>query len=160
MVNLQAMANLHTRLFVNCLAGMDDTAASLRVGGHTNSAAFVAAHLVDSRAWTARMLGVDVPAPFGGAVAYGSSMDALESVPTLAASIEEWLAVSAVLDARLAALTPGELSAACTQRFPIGDPTVGGSLAFLLHHEAYHIGQLALLRRAVGLPAMEYVSPA
>jgi hypothetical protein len=30
------------------------------------------------------------------------------------------------------------------------------SIAFLLHHEAYHIGQLALLRRYTGSPAMSY----
>ena len=150
------VASLNTRLFLNCLEQMSDDAASLRVAGHTNSAAFVAAHLVDSRAWTARMLGIEIPAPFGGSVAYGSSMDDLEQVPTLEAAREEWLAVSAVLESRLAALTPADLESPATQRFPIDDSTMGGALTFLLHHEAYHLGQLALLRRAVGLPAMRY----
>lgn len=158
MVTYLPLAVLHTRLFLNCLDEMTDQAASLRVAGQTNSAAFVAAHLVDSRAWTARMLGVDIPAPFGGTVAYGSSMDDLEAVPTLEAAREEWRAVSAVLEARLGALTPGDLETMATQRFPIDDPTTGGALAFVLHHEAYHLGQLALLRRAAGLPAMRYRS--
>ena len=150
------LASLHTRLFLNCLDEMSDEAAGLRVGGQTNSAAFVAAHLVDSRAWTARMLGVDLPAPFGGSVAYGSAMDDLAEVPTLDSAREEWLAVSTVLESRLAALTPADLTSPASQRFPIDDPTTGGALTFLLHHEAYHLGQLALLRRAVGLPAMRY----
>lgn len=157
-MNFHAMAMLHTRLFGHCLEGMDDEAAGFRINGSTNSAAFIAAHLVDSRAWAARMLGVDVPAPFGGTVAYGSSLDALESVPTLAESTAEWHAISPVLIGRLDALTPADLTAIPPTRFPIGDATVAGALTFLLHHEAYHIGQLALLRRAVGLPAMTYVS--
>jgi hypothetical protein len=33
---------------------------------------------------------------------------------------------------------------------PIGDDTVGGKLVFLHFHEAYHIGQTALLRRMAG----------
>jgi hypothetical protein len=33
---------------------------------------------------------------------------------------------------------------------PAGDDTVGGKLVFLQFHEAYHVGQTALLRRMVG----------
>ena len=83
-------------------------------------------------------------------------MDDLERVPTLGEIREEWLAVSPVLEARLAALTPEDLAGKTTQRFPIDDATLAGTLAFLLHHEAYHLGQLGLLRRAAGLPAMRY----
>jgi len=152
------VASLHTRLFLNCLEEMDDQAAGVRLGGVTNNAAFIAAHLVDSRAWATRMLGVDIPPPFGGAVEYGSSIEDLDQLPTLDAVRDEWLAVSAVLESRLAALTAAELQHPASQRFPIDDKTLGGALAFLLHHEAYHIGQLGLLRRVAGLPAMRYTA--
>lgn len=155
-MSLGPMAALHTRLFLNVLDAMGDEAAGARIAAGTNSAAFIAAHLVDSRAWAARLLGVDLPAPFGGAVAYGRSMDDLERVPTVGEIREEWLAVSPVLEARLAALTPEDLAGRAAQRFPIDDATLAGTLAFLLHHEAYHLGQLGLLRRAAGLPAMRY----
>lgn len=147
---------LHTHLFRRCLEEMTDAQAATRIEGRTNSAAFVAAHLVDSRTWTCRMLGLDLPAPFGGAIAYGTSIEDLEELPSVEAIREEWNAVSTVLEARMAALTEGELAAPAAQRFPVRDPSLAGALAFLLHHEAYHIGQLALLRRAVGLPAMVY----
>jgi len=45
---------------------------------------------------------------------------------------------------------------ASTTRFPVADPTRLGTLAFLAQHDTYHIGQLALLRRFVGLKAMSY----
>lgn len=149
-------AALHTRLYLNCLDGMDDSAARWRAEARTNSALFVAAHLVDSRAWTARMLGLEIPAPFGGILKYGTSMEDVPDLPDLEAVREEWTAVSAMFQARLAALTPDDLAAPSAQRFPVEDQSVAGSLAFLLHHEAYHIGQLGLLRRAVGLSAMKY----
>jgi uncharacterized damage-inducible protein DinB len=149
-------ATLHTRLFRNCLEGMDDSSARWRAEGRSNNALFVAAHLVDSRAWTARMLGLDIPAPFGGAVTYGTSIDDLPDLPSLEVVAHEWTAASAPFEARLATLTEADLAAPAARRFPVDDPSLAGSLAFLLHHEAYHIGQLALLRRAVGLPPMRY----
>lgn len=156
MVTLQTQAALHTRLYLNCLDGMDDSTARWRAEARTNSALFVAAHLVDSRAWTSRMLGLEIPAPFGGELKYGTSIDDVPDLPELEEVIDEWTAVSALLEARLQAVSAADLTAPATQRFPVDDPTVGGALAFLMHHEAYHIGQLGLLRRAVGLPAMKY----
>lgn len=47
-----------------------------------------------------------------------------------------------------------ELDEPAPQRYPGGDPSVLGALAFLVQHDSYHLGQLALLRRAHGLPAM------
>jgi len=150
------MAAMHTRLFRNCLDGLDEATARHRVNAQTNSAAFLAAHLVDARAWTARLLGLDIPEPFGGAIAYGTSIEDIPELPELGQVRDEWAVVSALLEARIAALTPEELAAPAGQRFPIGDPSLAGALAFLLHHEAYHIGQLALLRRVNGLPPMAY----
>ena len=155
-MSLAPLAALHTRLFLNCLDGMDDSAAVVRIEGRTNSAAFVAAHLVESRAWTVRTLGVDVPSPFGGVIPYGTSIEDLAELPSLAAIRAEWGEISSVLEARLAALTPEALAAPSSHRFPVDDTTLSGTLAFLLHHEAYHIGQLSLLRRAAGLPPMSY----
>jgi uncharacterized damage-inducible protein DinB len=42
------------------------------------------------------------------------------------------------------------------QALPGADGTVLGALAFLAQHESYHVGQVALLRRQLGLPAMSY----
>jgi uncharacterized damage-inducible protein DinB len=33
-------------------------------------------------------------------------------------------------------------------------------IAFLAQHDAYHIGQVAFLRRQLGRPAMSYARPA
>ena len=41
-------------------------------------------------------------------------------------------------------------------KFPIDDESVLGGISFLVGHEAYHIGQLSILRKFFGLEAMKY----
>ena len=60
------------------------------------------------------------------------------------------------LDASLGSLTPERLATPSPQRFPVDDGTLLGGLAYLVQHDAYHIGQVALLRRQLGHPAMSY----
>jgi len=64
--------------------------------------------------------------------------------------------VSDHLETVLGALTTERLDEPAPQRFPIDDETVLGEIAFLVQHDSYHIGQVALLRRQLGLPAMRY----
>jgi uncharacterized damage-inducible protein DinB len=55
-------------------------------------------------------------------------------------------------------MTAADLDAPLTTQFPgAADQTVLSALTFLVQHDSYHVGQLALLRKYVGLPAMRYV---
>jgi uncharacterized damage-inducible protein DinB len=153
---LAALVDLNTALFRNCLAGVDDDQALARPSKGTNNIAFIAAHLVDARAWMARYIGLDEPKPYGGSLDYGSSIDELARLPTLAETMAAWSGVSERLRARLQQLGGSDLAAPSSQRFPAVPETVLGGLAFLVQHESYHVGQLALLRKYVGLPAMSY----
>ena len=40
--------------------------------------------------------------------------------------------------------------------FPLANGTLLGTLTFLVQHDSYHLGQLSLLRKYCGLPAMRY----
>ncbi len=53
-------------------------------------------------------------------------------------------------------LPDAALSSPAPAKMPVNDDTLGGMLAFIMHHEAYHIGQLSLLRRILGKEAMKY----
>jgi uncharacterized damage-inducible protein DinB len=151
---------LNTRLFLNCLDGIDETVGARRPNGHTNSLAFVAAHLVDVRHFTAASLGVMLDNPYAERLAGARGIDDLADCPTLAESRQHWRAVAAALETRLTELDAAALDAPAPQRFPVDDASVLGEIAFLLQHEAYHIGQLALLRKFFGAPAMSYRRPA
>jgi hypothetical protein len=67
-----------------------------------------------------------------------------------------WAAVTALVAERLAEVAAAELLEPSGQTFPNEDSTRLGALAFLLQHEACHIGQLGLLRKALGFRPMHY----
>jgi len=152
---LAAILSLNHRLLLNSLDGMSDEAARVRAGDG-NSAAFLAVHLVDARVYLLRNLGGDMSHPFGERLEAVKTIDEMTWYPTLGETRRAWDDVSARLDARLAELTAEDLAKESPARFPIADATLVGMIAFLTQHDSYHVGQISLLRRAAGLPAMKY----
>ena len=51
-------------------------------------------------------------------------------------------------------LTPADLAQPFGRTLPDGSDTLGGAIRFLAWHEAYHFGQLGLLRRLAGKPGL------
>lgn len=153
---LKRTLDLNTRLFLNSLDGVDDEAARRRIGD-TNHVAFLACHLVDARHYLARALGLESESPFKEILEGAKGIDDVEEFPRLDAIREAWNDVSTKLSGRLASLTSRDLEKPAPYTFPIeeGETTLGG-LTFLLQHDTYHIGQIAFLRRGLGLPAMSY----
>lgn len=147
---------LHTRLFLNALAGVGDEAASTRIDGRTNSLAFIALHVVDVRHYALTYAGGRAENRFAALLAGVGNIDELRATPPLDEIRSTWSTVSAAIDARLGELDSTALAAVSPERFPVDDATIAGGLTFLLSHEAYHIGQLALLRKHLGFPAMKY----
>jgi len=153
---LAAAFRMNTRLYRNCLDGVDDEAARRRPSGATNSLAFVALHLVDSRHFLAGMLKAEATHPFAALLQDARGIDNLVDIPRLTDIRDAWDAVSAVLETRLAALDEAELAAVSPQRFPLDDPTLAGAISFLATHDSYHVGQMALLRKYLGFEPMRY----
>jgi hypothetical protein len=156
MQGLAAQLGLQSKLFLNCLDGVSEDAALVRPGDAANHMAFIAAHLVDARHWLARIVGLRADNPFAERLAGARSIDDLEECPTVAESRDAWRALAQPLEAHLEHIDGSVLDQTSQTRFPIADKSLVGTVAFLVHHEAYHIGQLALLRRVVGSPAMSY----
>ena len=154
---LAAGFRLHTRLFLNCLAGVDNDAAGTRPNERTNSISFIALHLVDVRHYTVRYAGGSPrPHRFADLLAEVQSIEALATYPPLSEIRNAWIAASADLYLALEAIDEDALKSASPQRLPVEDGSVAGGLAFLLTHEGYHTGQMALLRKYLGRPAMAY----
>jgi uncharacterized damage-inducible protein DinB len=127
-VALADILRLNTKLFRNCLDGLTDEQGGTRPSATTNSAAFIAAHVADARFYLLKAIGEERIA---------------------------WTEVSHAIRDRLEVLTAADLDASFGSRFP-GQHTVLGVLTFLVQHDSYHVGQLALLRKYAGLPAMRY----
>lgn len=153
---LTAMVRLNSRLTRNCLDGLTDAAAQARISERSNSAAFVAAHLVDSRHYLLGLLGDARPSPLTGAEGGFNDITKVTHYPSLAEIRAAWDAAGQALEARLAALTAAALAAPQGEGWPIEECTLFGVLTFMVQHESYHVGQLGLLRKQAGLAAMAY----
>jgi uncharacterized damage-inducible protein DinB len=136
---------------------MDEDQARWRAGDRTNSACFIAAHLVTARHYLGTMLGLSGPSPFKGRLDGARSIDDARDLPGLEEIRSEWKAVTGNLRERLKAMSADDLAKPYSGQFPIADRTTLGLIAFLLQHDSYHIGQLGLLRKQVGLEAMSYL---
>ena len=155
LIPLYNVLQLNTKLFLNCLDGVNDEMAQQRISGETNNVAFIAVHLADVRFYLAKALGVAVDNPFK-ALAEVRSIDQIETYPTLEDIRAGWVQGSTLLESAFADLTEDQLRAPAAQRFPISDESVLGTITFLAQHESYHIGQLAFLRKYLGLGRMRY----
>ena len=149
---------LNSRLFRNCLASLSDELARQRPAGKgpVNCAAFVAAHLVDSRYYLLSLLGDATPSPLTGATGGFNDIANVTSYPTLTEIQAAWTSAGEALARQLDAATAAQLDTAVDPGFPIETQTLLGVLVFLVQHESYHLGQLGLLRKHAGLPAMAY----
>jgi uncharacterized damage-inducible protein DinB len=154
---LVSTLELNTRLLLNALEGVDEKAARVRPNDKTNHALFLACHLVDSRHYLARALGLASESPFKAMLEGRKGIDDVKEYPALDQVREAWKDVGARLTEHIGGLSATDLEEAPAFAFPIeGGNTLLGCLTFLVQHDSYHLGQVALLRRYLGLEAMSY----
>jgi uncharacterized damage-inducible protein DinB len=156
---LARVLRLNAQLLVNCVDGLSDEQADTRVLPAVNSVSFLVAHLTDARYTLLGVLGGVAENPHATLLADARGIDDVPALPPLAELVEAWWTVDGALASRLAAVTAEALDERAPHSYPGGDPSVLGTLAFLTQHDSYHIGQLAMLRRALGFPAMRYGRP-
>jgi uncharacterized damage-inducible protein DinB len=157
---LAAIFDLNTDLLLNCLDGLSDAEGRERLAGGGNSITFLAAHLTDSRHFLAARVGHPLDNPMAPYLEGARGFEEVRAWPALEQVRSAWRSVSTHLQRTLASLAPEQLSRRHAHRFPLGDSTQLGLIAFLAQHDAYHLGQVAFLRRQLGRPAMSYARPA
>jgi uncharacterized damage-inducible protein DinB len=153
---LHAILELNTDLLLNALDGLSDDQARRQLEGGGNTVAFLVAHLTDTRHFLANRLGRPLANPLSRYLAQASSIEDIVEWPSLAEQRDWWRAVSRHLCDVVASRTEEELGRPDAHRFPLGDSTERGLIAFLVQHDSYHIGQIGFLRRQLGQPAMAY----
>ena len=153
---LAALFDLNTDLLLNCLEGLSEAEARQCLAGGGNSVAFLAAHLTDTRHFLVARLGSPLPNPLSRYLADAQGIADIGVWPAPGEIRAAWLEVSAHLQKVLARLGAAELREPGVHRFPVGDSTRLGMIAFLAQHDSYHLGQMGFLRRQLGKPAMSY----
>lgn len=147
---------LNADLLLNTLDGLSEEQANSPVVPEGNTIAFLVAHVIDSRHFLTALLGYPLPNPLEASLAGARSQAEVGTLPALPTLRAAWVAVSRHVEAVLASSDRVLLAQPCPQRLPGSDGTLDGGVAFLLQHDSYHLGQIAMLRRQHGLPAMSY----
>ena len=132
------------------LDGLDAQTAARRPVESGNSLAFLLVHVVDARAYLVGLLGGDASHDWSEMFAAARGIEDMDPVPTPQQLLATFDILSARLEARLGALDAEALDRPSGVSFPTGDESVLGAISFLAFHESYHVGQMALLHRAVG----------
>ena len=137
---IQSIFAVNSKLFDYALDGIEDHLARRVVGSSAHRIDHIVAHLLDARAFLARTMGMRPEFPALDTLAAAASFAELGDRVPLSQLRETWDALAS------------ELAEALTRV----DAATSAVVAFLLQHEAYHLGQIGLLRRELGLPATRY----
>ncbi len=153
---LHAMIRLNTDLLLNCLDGVSEEDARHRERG-VNSLSYIALHLIDTRHFLAAdSCGNPLENPVTEALGENIKIEDISRYPGLDDLRKWWTAAGDHLGHCFEEMDSARLLSPKTQPFPIEHDSVLGGMAFLIHHEAYHIGQAGILRRQLGYDAMSY----
>jgi|HubBroStandDraft_2_1064218.scaffolds.fasta_scaffold60790_2 uncharacterized damage-inducible protein DinB len=136
------------------IAGLSPEEWNSRPNESSNSMLWIVGHCVWARTMTLKALGV----PWAGVEANpwlalfkrGSSREEIAQYPSHEVIVGAWHDVDAALTAALEGASEATLAASAGEKSPSFDGTIGGLINFLAHHEAYHAGQAAYLRRLLG----------
>lgn len=154
---LKAQFDLQTRLFNNVLEGITDAESHKRNSEHLNHIKWIAGHLLNTRVNSiSKIAGLQPDESYVAQFARGSSLDPNLSYPPIEEIKSKWIATASAISDGITKMPEEKLAETTTVKVPIADDTFRGLLAFLISHEAYHIGQLSLLRKMIGKEAMSY----
>ena len=155
-LTLATQFDLQTRLFNNVLDDINDAEADERIRDTVNHIKWIAGHLTSTRFGMGKIGGLEAEDPWGDLFSHGNGLREDADYPSIDAIKAQWNAIAGPISAGLANLPDAVLSSPAPAKVPVNDETLGGMLAFLMHHEAYHIGQLGLLRKCLGKESMKY----
>jgi uncharacterized damage-inducible protein DinB len=139
----------HARMLDRLAAGMEEADWANRFGG--NSGHWILAHLLATKRSQLRALCAGAaPEAWEALAGRGGARDA--ALPAASDLLPAWYRDNADLATRLEGLGADGADAPSPRTMPDGSTTQGGMARFLQFHEAYHLGQIGLLRRQCGKP--------
>ncbi|HUK36885.1 MAG TPA: DinB family protein [Vicinamibacterales bacterium] len=120
----------------------------------TNGMLWIFGHIAAVRARLLSALGDDFDPGLGDLFGRGAAPQDASAYPSREKIYEASREVNRRLFAKLAALTDADLSMPAKGPGPNTVRTIGDQIAFIALHDSYHVGQLAYVRKALGLPGV------
>ena len=148
---------LNAALFRRALEGVDQASGERRPNDHTNSLAFIACHALDARFYLVKLAGHERTNPWQALFDAATDITMMKEYPPLYELAAEWDELHEATLEHLAEMTTAELDAESPTQFPTEDRSILGGITFLAFHEAYHLGQMGLVRKYFGFdPVVKY----
>lgn len=152
--------DLHQRLYNNALDGFTDEEADRRLSEYplVNPVKYLAGHLLNSRYGICAIAGLQPDVKWNDLFAVMGQSQARDDIsyPGLEEITAEWNRLYKPTRNGLLNLTEENLDAPPPTPFDRVSGSTGELWAFINHHQAYHIGQISILRRAFGKEPMSY----
>ena len=156
--------DLHDVLFNNVIKDISDDESNKSIVDPMNSVKWLAGHLLWANANLANISSVPIEVKWrdhfytkegGGPEDFNAPPSPL---PTLEEVRAKWNEDTIAIREGLKNLTEDALNSTIEVKHPIHgfDNTLAGLWAFVNDHQAYHIGQIGIIRRALGKKAMSY----
>ena len=118
-----------------------------------NPLLWVAGHIVQTRAMVLQILGEQADTGWGALFDRGAKIGEPKDYPSGPEVARVMREISPRLHAALAALQDEQLNRPASLPIP-GLKTLTDELAFFALHDAYHVGQLAYVRKGLGYPGL------
>lgn len=149
---LQFFAGANTFLFANALRAIPESEAGHRFTENTNSVRGLALHVTIARHGLCQQLGCDLePLPWKDVgERFQAGFEEGGDQPSLAEILGRWESLTPALQQALVTVGEDVLAKPSPMSIPgVDRPTVEDFARLCMTHEAYHIGQLGLLAKAV-----------
>jgi uncharacterized damage-inducible protein DinB len=153
---------MQTRLFNNVLEGIEDVGGSRRLSDQVNHLQWIAGHMTNSRYGIAGAMGIKASFPYKEEYTdlsepppHNRAISTSIKYPSLSEIKKSWNELAAEFTAKISGLGEERLAAGIPFPVPTGK-TFRDLLSFIASHESYHIGQMSIIRKYLGLSAMSY----
>ena len=153
---------LQSRLFNNVLESIEDVKGSERLSDHVNHLQWIAGHLTNSRYGLAQGLGIQAGFPYKEQYTdptepppHNRAINSSVKYPSLTEIKKSWNELAGQFSEKISGLSDVQLASGIPFPVPTGK-TFRDLLSFIASHESYHIGQMSIIRKYLGLDAMSY----
>jgi len=146
---------MHTDFLIRALDGIDQKDAQKRLDTKANHIAWITGSVVHGRYFLAKSFGIDLPSKTDELFADNKGIVDDATYPLLADFIKDWAAISPKLQEALTQATDEKLEEKLN--IPGMEITLFEMISFSSYREANCIGQIALWRRLLNYPGMNYM---
>ncbi|QNR85825.1 DinB family protein [Pedobacter riviphilus] len=146
---------MQTDFLLRALAGIDQKDAQKRLDTKANHIAWITGSVVHGRYFLAKSFGIDLPSVTDELFASNKGIIDDATYPSLEDFIKDWKEISPKLQEALTQATDEKLEEKLS--IPGMEITLFEMISFSSYREANCIGQIALWRRLLNYPGMNYM---